>query len=145
MDTFKMYRKKPNSYFIILKDTNKLGIVITNVEKNSKTVYRLNLLDIEEDDEDHEEGFEQLVVKNSTAVNLTQLVRIKTWTSNNISSLYDDISVLTREPLSVTQEDINSRYENLIDTYKKGISCYKIILNNIKIVRKTLLRYASQV
>lgn len=84
-----------------------------------------------EDDNDPEEGFEQLVIKNSSAVDVTELVRIKTWTSNNISSLYDDISVLTRDTLSVTQESVNSRYESLINTYKKGISCYKSILNNM--------------
>ena len=85
----------------------------------------------EDDDDDPVEGFEQLVVKNSSAVDATELVKIKTWTSNNISSLYDDISVLTRDTLSVTQESVNSRYESLINTYKKGISCYKSILNNM--------------
>ena len=52
LNLFKLIKTMTNSetltLFIEKKDTNKLGIIITNIEKNSKTVYRLNLLDIEE-------------------------------------------------------------------------------------------------
>ena len=38
-----------NTLFIDNEDENKLGILITNSEKNSQTVYKLNLLDINDE------------------------------------------------------------------------------------------------
>jgi len=52
LNLFKLIKTMTNSEILTLfieeDNTNKLGIMITNIEKNSKTVYKLNLLDIEE-------------------------------------------------------------------------------------------------
>ena len=53
LNLFKLIKTMGNSetltLFVDNEDENKLGILITNSEKNSQTVYKLNLLDINDE------------------------------------------------------------------------------------------------
>ncbi len=54
LNLFKLIKTMTNSeslsLFIEKENDNKLGILISNAEKNTQTIYKLNLLDINEDD-----------------------------------------------------------------------------------------------
>ena len=79
-----------------------------------------------------ETGFENIDIKSPSDTMETDLVKIKDFTSQNFSVLFDDLSVSSCSDLTATQLKVNDIYGRLIDTHKKAIQCYRRILFNVK-------------